>query len=431
MPKITITEKDLTSPGMLNATSNTVYVPGYSTKVPAILVRSSTKIPLLYDSLSAFQADFGDSPATLKTTENALVYDTGYIYAAELLRLGVPVLYDCYVNIEQSGTSTGTETHYTQKSYDVKVTDVAGYILNRFVNSKDLLCDKGAYNFKFICSGGYVQSKESYDIGIAMASIAATRTDCVALIDHSKSITANSFIGQNGLTNLPAISEEQSKYSTMFTPWAIYTPPAIANAEYDSNPDLSTTTIELPASFGYLLAFASAIKSNPSWLAMAGAQRGIVPYIQDLVDPLPEAVADKYSYRDKTSINPIVNVNPFGLIIWGNRTLYSNPKGNLTASSFLNIRNLCSDIKKTVWTAARRLTFEQNSDILWINFKSLITPLLDQMVSGNGLSGYQLKKRVSKQKAELRCVIRLYAIEAVEDFDIEIQLADSTTAILE
>jgi hypothetical protein len=53
------------------------------------------------------------------------------------------------------------------------------------------------------------------------------------------------------------------------------------------------------------------------------------------------------------------------------------------------------------------------------------------MVSGNGLSGYQLKKRTSKQKAELSCVIRLFAIEAVEDFDIEIQLADSSTAILE
>ena len=52
-------------------------------------------------------------------------------------------------------------------------------------------------------------------------------------------------------------------------------------------------------------------------------------------------------------------MSPFGLRIWGNRTLFDNSgKGNLTASSFLNIRNLCSDIKKTVWTAARTLTFE-------------------------------------------------------------------------
>ena len=34
-----------------------------------------------------------------------------------------------------------------------------------------------------------------------------------------------------------------------------------------------------------------------------------------------------------------------------------------------------------------------------------------------------------KQKAELRCVIRLYAIEAVEDFDISISLEDSLTGI--
>ena len=53
------------------------------------------------------------------------------------------------------------------------------------------------------------------------------------------------------------------------------------------------------------------------------------------------------------------------------------------------------------------------------------------MVTGGGLSGYELLKRTAKQKATLSAVIRLYAIEAVEDFDIEIQLADESTAIIE
>lgn len=53
------------------------------------------------------------------------------------------------------------------------------------------------------------------------------------------------------------------------------------------------------------------------------------------------------------------------------------------------------------------------------------------MITGNGLSAYELKKRTVKQKATLSAVIRLFAIEAVEDFEIEIQLADSSTAILE
>ena len=77
------------------------------------------------------------------------------------------------------------------------------------------------------------------------------------------------------------------------------------------------------------------------------------------------------------------------------------------------------------------MTFEQNSAILWVKFKSLIKPTLDQMVSGSGLSGYELIKKVTKEKAKLVATVRLFAIEAVEDFDITIELADDTAAITE
>lgn len=53
------------------------------------------------------------------------------------------------------------------------------------------------------------------------------------------------------------------------------------------------------------------------------------------------------------------------------------------------------------------------------------------MVTAGALSGYELLKRANKKKAELRCVIRLYAIEAVEDFEIDVQLADESTAVIE
>lgn len=441
MPKITITEKDLTSPGMLNVTSNVVYVPGFSTKVPAIFNEKPS--PILYDSLNAFQADFGTRIPVLLDKSNNHVYDSGYIYATELLRSGLPVLYDCYPNLKKNnGQSVSTDNGktYVQNTDNISTSSILTFITNRFNGdaaslNESILKDKGTYNIKFICSGGYVDETDTYGLANLMMSVASDRADCVAIVDHPQSITPTDFIDTGDKLKKVPNNGESNKYGAMFTPWAIYAPPCLANAATDTDlftQDCNSTTLVLPASFGYLLAYASGVKTNPGWLAMAGAQRGIVPYIQSLCVNLTEAIATKYGNRSHIAINPIVNISPFGLVIWGNRTLYNNQgKGNLTASSFLNIRNLTSDIKKTVWSAARRLTFEQNSDILWVNFKSLITPLLDEMVSGNGLSGYQLKKRVAKQKAELRCVIRLYAIEAVEDFDIEIQLADSTTAILE
>ena len=53
------------------------------------------------------------------------------------------------------------------------------------------------------------------------------------------------------------------------------------------------------------------------------------------------------------------------------------------------------------------------------------------MVTGGGLAGYELIKKVSKKKATLNATIRLYAIEAVEDFEIDIELADQSAAIVE
>ena len=90
---------------------------------------------------------------------------------------------------------------------------------------------------------------------------------------------------------------------------------------------------------------------------------------------------------------------------------------------------LTSDVKKVVYTAAKKLTFELNSETLWLNFKAEIEPTLDQMKSGNGLSNYKITKVATTKKATLACVIRLYAIEAVENWDIEFQLTDSTIDI--
>ena len=186
----------------------------------------------------------------------------------------------------------------------------------------------------------------------------------------------------------------------------------------------------LPASFGYLAALATSVQTNGNWMAAAGVQRGSVPNLVSLCQNLTNAIADSYQPRDGIAINPITNIKPYGLTIWGNRTLKNNAKkGDLTATSFLSIRQLTNDVKRTVLVAAKTLTFEKNSDILWINFKSKIIPTLDQMVSGLGLSGYEIKKQKTNKKATVKAVIRLYAIEPVEDWDITIELADSSTEI--
>ena len=101
----------------------------------------------------------------------------------------------------------------------------------------------------------------------------------------------------------------------------------------------------------------------------------------------------------------------------------------MTAQSFLNVRQMVSDIKKLVYIAAKSLTFEQNNDILWVNFKSKITPTLDKMVTSNGISGYKVIQKPTTEKAKIVALIKIYPIEPVEDWDITIELSDAEVVV--
>ena len=292
------------------------------------------------------------------------------------------------------------------------------------------LLDKGEYIIKFITTGAYPTFEyDNNTLAQKVLEVAANRGDCTALIDHTPNndrtllaLDTNSVyakvIDWADTYTVNTLGEDAFTYGAMFTPYGVYNCISV------------NKQIMLPASFGYLAALAASVQTNGNWMAAAGVQRGSVPNLISLSQNLTNAIADSYQPRDGIAINPITNIKPYGLTIWGNRTLKNNAKaGDLTATSFLSIRQLTNDVKRTVWVAAKTLTFEQNSDLLWINFKSKIIPTLDQMVSGSGLSGYDINKQKTNKKATVKAVIRLYAIEPVEDWDITIELADSSTEI--
>ena len=185
----------------------------------------------------------------------------------------------------------------------------------------------------------------------------------------------------------------------------------------------------MPASYAYFNALGDSIRTNANWLAIAGSARGVVPNLatKGMTTNIPNGAADAMQPRDGIAVNAITNIKPYGWTIWGNRTLKNNAE-NLTATSFLNTRNLISDVKKTAYKVARKLTFEQNNDILWVNFKGLISPTLDRMLSGYGISGYKIVRDTEHEKASEKATvcakIILYPVYAVEDFYITIVLKD-------
>lgn len=183
----------------------------------------------------------------------------------------------------------------------------------------------------------------------------------------------------------------------------------------------------MPASMAYLEAFINGTKENPNWYATAGRLRGIIS--GKPIKNYGEKFANSLISDTGVSVNPITNVYPYGILIWGNRTLHNNT-GGLVASSFLNIRQLCVDIFKSLYINAKGYMFEQNSDRLWFNFKANISKLLDNMKTGQGIDGYKIIK-LEPEKAKIKALIRVIPTYAVEKFDLTLELTDTLVSVSE
>mgnify|MGYP002520951177 CR=1 FL=1 len=346
--------------------------------------------------------------------------------------------------VANDGADFVADTAYRYMSGSINIVTMYNFLNEAFDAGSDTgLMDKGNYSFKYMTTGGYpVYEYNQGALVQKMLNVAANRGDCVAIIDHTDNINRDNNIDHSDslYATVKADSSWKSngEFATMFTPWATYNRLTTDKNYLTSQIVTASNQIRMPASFAYLLALADSIKTNANWLAIAGSARGAVLHLADggMTTIIPNGAADRMQPRDNIAINPITNINPYGNIIWGNRTLKDNAeKSGLTATSFLNIRNLVSDVKKQCYRTARQLTFEQNNDILWINFKALMSPLLDRMLSGYGISGYKMvidtENEHYNEKATLCVKIILFPVYAVEDFYITIVLKDEDISVEE
>ena len=249
------------------------------------------------------------------------------------------------------------------------------------------------------------------------------RGDCIALIELSEkeyiAKTKPELAIIEGIKNMSANIGADGKYCAMTVPSVYY--------------KKSGGTYKMPGAFHYLACFMSSLKAGfAEWYAAAGYTRGVSSYVIDhtsvrLGEIAIAALEPRYSATLPFACNVIANFRG-SYYLWGNRTaapLGKTEKDDLTADHFLNIRQLCSTIKKQLYVSCRRFTFDPNSDTLWYNFTGSIVPTLERMKADQGIRDYKIIKVYTDKKATLKAKIRIIPIEAVEDFDIEISLEDS------
>ena len=312
------------------------------------------------------------------------------------------------------------------------------------------LKDKSVFNFRYVMTGGYYAASAMNRICELAAFRNDTkleeaetygklsgRGDCIALCDINENLEGHKI--SSGLTMEATIKNlgyaanlitKTNEYSAIFAPKVTYVMDDLEVDSWDRNKTF-------PASFHYLACAAMAFKKYNEWYAVAGYNRGISNYVvANTSVKLGEIAINTLAPRVKNAslgVNKSINLilhERGSYYLWGNRTAYRLDDNGIVFYHFLNIRQLCCSIKKQLYTACRRFTFDPNSDLLWINFVNAIKPTLEAMKADQGIKGYTITRTANDKKALLTARIRIVPIEAVEDFDISVYLEDSLTGIV-
>lgn len=343
-----------------------------------------------------------------KTAGTAVYDNENVIFLVDTAATEIPVLLD----------STSDVTEYDQAEAIADIISLGGKVVvcNSYANAKDYLKDRNQFNIKLLMvdedagdSPTHADLKAAIDIATHRRDCAVVYTKTTPTYSEDELVILKAGVGGDDFMK----SETKNcagKYVLSFY-----------------GKDLTP----VKAGLAYVLAFLNVGNSTGAeWLAVAGSKRGVIPGKTLEVGFLTEAQIDEMQPRtDGTAINPIVKMNPWGVRIWGNRTALPLPTTegdtDLVASSFANIRILLCDIKKALYRAAKQYQFEQNTDVLWVNFQSSVNTLLEEMVQSYGIAGYKWIREETSERAKLKAILRIIPIEPVEDFDLTLELVDS------
>lgn len=290
---------------------------------------------------------------------------------------------------------------------DISDEDVAEGVANTY----NFIVDKYIYDVKFITAGGYTNASMSNPkIAEAEVILANTRKDCFAIVDFPKGTV------KTEVTKWFTQDVFDTSYAAAFAPWCYIKLPS-GNADWMAPSYLFMYTLGLSVKAG-----------NPVYSAPAGVLKASMPQV---IKPEYEIGGDLLDYwqgSNPQSVNPLMKLRNYGYVIYGQRTLYNiQNKDQKMASALqqINVRLSINEVRRILFDAAIKLTFQANNQRTWNEFKSTVTPKLDAMVSNGGITDYLIKMDETTTTPEdiqnntIRAKVKVSITKAIENFEID------------
>lgn len=306
----------------------------------------------------------------------------------------------------------------------------------------EVLKDPYQYDYDVIVSGGwslYNKAPEVYEgtgedgqpttvgwdiskidlVDAALFDLAVARGTSVFLVDGDPDWEDAEMYAYCGLFN--------SSYAAGYGPWGY--------AQL-----LSTgTTLVLPGSYAMIISWAqSCANGTPIWMAPAGVKRATLgSFYKDTKYTVGKRTLDMWQNHDyikpgQYSVNPIMKAKQYGYVVYGNSTLLqSTPSGATSMLQAFSVRILSNVIKVKAFDISLNLQFDQLSNDLYAQFRTLMITFMDQLKYQGALYDYDIAlaqetlTSVNLNEKKLPIIIRISPNPSADDFDITLEITQS------
>jgi len=202
-------------------------------------------------------------------------------------------------------------------------------------------------------------------------NITSSRKDCVAFISPPISAVVNN--PGNEATSILASRNamRNTSYAVMDSGYKY---------QYDKYNDLYRW-VPLNGDIAGLCVYTDTVRDP--WYSPAGFNRGNIKNVVKL------AYNPKKADRDllyKNNVNPVVTFPGQGTVLYGDKTMQSQP----SAFDRINVRRLFIVLEKAISTAAQYSLFEFNDAFTQANFRNLVTPYLRDIQGRRGITDFKV-----------------------------------------
>ena len=200
------------------------------------------------------------------------------------------------------------------------------------------------------------------------------------------------------------------------------------------------SVVKTPGSYALLVSWGQSVAvGNPVWMAPAGVKRAqLSSFYRRPIYEIGSAILDQWQNQEYTGssvnykVNPIMKLKQYGYCVYGNSTLLHNrPDGSTSMLQSFSVRVLANLIKKQAFDVSLNLQFDQLTDDLFAQFKTLMTTYMDQLRYGGALYDYNIiVDRSAMTNADLQnkrvpVKIQISPNPAAENFIIDLEISQA------